>query len=300
MSDTPIEDCCANCGEKPGDTAKLKACTACRLVKYCGVDCQRAHRKQHKKACKERAAELKDERLYNQGHERPEEDFCPICTLPIPIPMYENACFTVCCMKRVCHGCTWAKIMRGMSDCCAFCRTPSAKDQASGLAQAQVRVAAKDPDAIQFLADQYNHGDSGLEKDEPRAIELWTEAAKLGSLDACYNLGNTYLHGEAVTQDLAKAAHYFEVAACRGHVQSRRSLGVLECNNGECVRAVRHFTISAKMGCADSVEDIKYMYTEGEATRAQYADALKLCQDAMEEMKSTQREQAVYLRSRFR
>ena len=25
MSDTPIEDCCANCGEKPGDTAKLKA-----------------------------------------------------------------------------------------------------------------------------------------------------------------------------------------------------------------------------------------------------------------------------------
>ena len=46
-----------------------------------------AHRKQHKKACKKRAAELKDEQLYSQGHERPEGNFCPICTLPIPLPM---------------------------------------------------------------------------------------------------------------------------------------------------------------------------------------------------------------------
>ncbi|EJK57876.1 hypothetical protein THAOC_22041 [Thalassiosira oceanica] len=55
---------CANCGKQGSDTVKLKNCTACRLVKYCGVDCQRAHRKQHKKACKQRAAELKDEQLY--------------------------------------------------------------------------------------------------------------------------------------------------------------------------------------------------------------------------------------------
>ena len=46
-----------------------------------------AHRKQHKKECKKRAAELKDEQLYSQGHERPEGNFCPICTLPIPLPM---------------------------------------------------------------------------------------------------------------------------------------------------------------------------------------------------------------------
>ena len=44
-----------------GRVVKLKNCTACRLVKYCGVECQKAHRKQHKKACKQRAAELKDE-----------------------------------------------------------------------------------------------------------------------------------------------------------------------------------------------------------------------------------------------
>ena len=64
-------DVCANCGrgsiDSEGGTVKLKNCTACRLVKYCGVDCQRAHRKQHKKVCKQRAAKLKEEQLYSRG-----------------------------------------------------------------------------------------------------------------------------------------------------------------------------------------------------------------------------------------
>ena len=51
------DEACANCGKHGGDIVKLKNCTACRLVKYCGVDCQKTHRKQHKKACKQRAAE---------------------------------------------------------------------------------------------------------------------------------------------------------------------------------------------------------------------------------------------------
>ena len=104
MSDVPAE-VCANCGKQRSDTVKLKDCTACRLVKYCGVDCQRAHRKQHKKACKQRAAGLKDEQLYSQGLERHEGDFCPICTLAIPLPMDEHSVFNTCCMKLICHGC---------------------------------------------------------------------------------------------------------------------------------------------------------------------------------------------------
>ena len=78
-----IEDCCANCGKELRDSLKLENCTAGRLVKYCSVDCQNIHLEQHKTACEKRAAELHDERLYSLGHERPERDFCPICTLPI-------------------------------------------------------------------------------------------------------------------------------------------------------------------------------------------------------------------------
>ncbi|EJK53061.1 hypothetical protein THAOC_27569, partial [Thalassiosira oceanica] len=76
MSCVPIAaaesaEVCANCGKESSDVVKLRNCTACYLVKYCSVECQKIHRKKHKKACKERAAELKDERLYGQGHERP-------------------------------------------------------------------------------------------------------------------------------------------------------------------------------------------------------------------------------------
>ena len=106
--DNGSDEVCANCGKTGSDTVKLKDCTACRLVKYCGVDCQKAHRKQHKKACKQRAAELEEERLYSQGLERPERDFCPICTLKIPIPICHHSFFKACCMKRICSGCSLA------------------------------------------------------------------------------------------------------------------------------------------------------------------------------------------------
>mmetsp|Transcript_3313 Transcript_3313/g.6597 ORF Transcript_3313/g.6597 Transcript_3313/m.6597 type:complete len:97 (+) Transcript_3313:84-374(+) len=39
------EDVCANCGKKDGTGVKLKKCTSCHLVKYCSVNCQKAHRK---------------------------------------------------------------------------------------------------------------------------------------------------------------------------------------------------------------------------------------------------------------
>ena len=52
-----------NCSKDGSGTIKLKSCMACRLVKYCSVDCQNIHCKKHKKACKKRAAELQDEEL---------------------------------------------------------------------------------------------------------------------------------------------------------------------------------------------------------------------------------------------
>jgi len=141
-------DVCANCGREGGDGTKLKSCMACLLVKYCCVDCQKAHRKQHKRACNKRAAELKDEQLYGQGHERPERDSCPICTLPIPLPVSTNSGIFVCCMKRICDGCSAAAGKTGMSRHCLFCRTPFPGSDAAHLAMVQMRVAKRDPAAI--------------------------------------------------------------------------------------------------------------------------------------------------------
>ena len=56
--------------------------------------------------------------------------------------------------------------------------------------------------------------------------------------------------------------------------------------------ALRHLLISAKMGHKDSLDIIKKMFVKGHATKAQYAEGLKVYQDAMEEMKSPERDEA--------
>jgi hypothetical protein len=58
-----IAAACANCGKKENDDMKLKACAGCKLVKYCGRECQIEHRPRHKMACKERADELHERKL---------------------------------------------------------------------------------------------------------------------------------------------------------------------------------------------------------------------------------------------
>ena len=283
---------CANCGQEDGGGAKLKNCNACLLVQYCGVDCQKAHRKQHKKACKQRAAELKDERLYGQGHERPEEDFCPICTLPVPIPTGNYSSLNACCMKMVCNGCMLAAIKRGIHSKCVFCRTPMPKDGANTLSLTKTRVEKKDPAAIKYLGDQYSKGGLGLEKDMSRAIELWTEAAKLGSAGACHELGQEYVDGVGVGKDLEAGVRYYEKGAMLGHAGARHNLGFYECDRGSYDRAVRHLLISAKMGYEESLNAIKKLFKEGLATKSQYGEALKGYQDALEETKSPDREEA--------
>jgi len=299
MSCVPVADdgdTCANCGKQGSDTVKLKNCTACRLVKYCGVDCQRAHRKQHKKTCKQRAAELQDEQVYSQGHKRPEGEFCPLCTLPIPLPVNENSLFEVCCMKRICLGCDLAAQKRGMFDC-AFCRTPCPDSDDGKLKMIQARVRKKDPQAIDMLGKKYFFGSLGSQKDVRRAVELFTEAAELGSIEALFDLGNAYFHGEGVQQDKGKANEFYKEGAMQGHVECRYNLGQAEIRKGGLDRAVRHWVISAKMGHENSVENIKKLFTAGVGTKDQYMEALRGYQNAVEEVKSHDRDEVKRLGS---
>ena len=175
---------------------------------------------------------------------------------------------------------------------CAFCRTPSPKNDDDIKAMIQARMLKKDPTAIFFLGMQYCHWGLGLRKDMERAVELWTEAAELGSIDALYNLGLAYDRGIEFQQDETKAAELYRKAAIHGHAQSRHNLGCLEWQKGKPDRALRHFLITAKMGHKDSFEAIKEMFMAGVATKEQYAEALKGYHDAVEEMKSHDRDEA--------
>ena len=195
-------------------------------------------------------------------------------------------------MKMLCNGCLIGAIKMGIDDKCAFCRSPRPKGDAESLKRAKARAQKKDPDAMKYLGDQYSQGRHGLEKDVSRAVELWAEAAELGSVDAQYNLGRAYINGIGVEQDAARGVSLYEKAAMRGHAGARHNLGTYEHNSWNFDRAVRHYLISAKMGDTRALKVIKKMFAQGVATKSQYAEALKGCQDALEEMKSPDRDEA--------
>ena len=165
----------------------------------------------------------------------------------------------------------------------------------------QTRVVKKDAEAIRHLGDKHYFGRLGLAKDVPRAIELWTEAAELGSVDAHHDLGIVYYTGNGVEEDQPRAIRHLQEAAMKGHVLSRHGLGVDELKvAGNCDLAVQHWMISAKMGYEGSLNAIKEIFKVGEATKAQYAEALLGYRDAVEETKSPQRQEAKRLGLDFR
>ncbi|EJK69137.1 hypothetical protein THAOC_09640 [Thalassiosira oceanica] len=232
------------------------------------------------------------QQLMASGHERPEGDRCPICFDLIELPLGQHSKINVCCMKKVCNGCRLAAHQRGIYGRCPFCRTPFPADDPSRLAMIQKRVNKGDADAITILGEQHCQGTLGLAKNVPRAIELWTEAAELGSLEAQNHLGLVHYNGNGVEQDKPRGIHHWQQAAMKGQVTSRNNLGFAEHRNGNYQLAVQHWMISAKMGFEQSLNEIKEMYKEGRATKAQYAEALLGYRDAVEETKSPQREEA--------
>ena len=157
----------ASCGIAANDDVKLKNCTACHLVKYCGVNCQRERSAQHKRACKKRVAELQDEILVRQPESTHKGD-CPICCLPIPINSTnraENASVMSCCCKMICNGCACADQRRKgkLSECvCPFCRKPMTFKYEEIEMEYERRAEANDPVALRELGvDHYHDGDYG-------------------------------------------------------------------------------------------------------------------------------------------
>ncbi|EJK65355.1 hypothetical protein THAOC_13793 [Thalassiosira oceanica] len=238
------------------------------------------------------AARDLQQRLMASGHERPEGDRCPICFDLIELPVDEHSKTNACCMKGVCNGCFLAAHQRGMLDRCPFCRTPTPADDASTLAMIQKRVHKGDVLAKSILGDKFYHGKLGLAKNVPRGIELWTEAAELGSVHAHFELGVVYHTGDGVEEDKPRGIQYWQKAAMKGDTESRHNLGVAEYQNGNFKLAAQHWMVSTKMGFEKSLNHIKDMFKKGHATKAQYAEALLGYRDAVEEVKSPQREEA--------
>ena len=119
---------------------------------------------------------------------------------------------------------------------------------------------------------------------------MWKEAAELELLTAHNELGHVYYTGDGVEEDKLRGIHDWQHAAMKGHVESRHILGVVELKARNSELAVRHLMISSKMGYEQSLDAIKDLLKIGHAKKAQYAEALLVYRDTVEEMKSPQRE----------
>ena len=226
---------CANCGKGEEAAGDLKACTACKLVKYCNRDCQIAHRPQHKNACKKRAAELHDIKLFKQPP--PPED-CPICMLPLPryIAGYK---YKSCCGTRFCSGCIHAIEKRDGVGLCPFCRTPTPTTEEEIIERLKKRMKLGDAEAMSNMGCHFALAFYGLPRDYEKALELWHRAAELGYAEAYYTIGVAYDNGNGVGRDTKKSKHYWELAAMGGFPMSRHNLGCFELRDGNYDRALK-------------------------------------------------------------
>eukprot|EP00985_Skeletonema_marinoi_P017141 scaffold9348_cov162-Skeletonema_marinoi.AAC.1 len=257
--------CCAACGTAEGGDVKLKKCTACKSVRYCGVNCQKEHRPQHKRKCKKRAAELRDEILFKQPESSHLGD-CPICCLPLPT---DNDKFIMmsCCCKKICNGCYHSNMIHELKGSlertnqmrelemkllpkCPFCRHSAPESEEEAVKNLQKRFEANDPVAILEM---------GLRRHKKETMI----AAALGNIFAHHNLSSMYRTGLGVEKDKKKEVYHLEQAAIGGDILARYNLGCVEEEHGRMDRAVKHWIINAKLGDDNALEVLKNKYRAG-------------------------------------
>jgi hypothetical protein len=303
-------NCCAECGVEGG--VSLKVCKSCMQAKYCNATCQHKHWPKHKKDCKLRAAELRDEALFKDP---PPKEECPICFLPmsinliccaslppatilsIPIDDFANAneelakmdtaIYYPCCGKIICGGCIYSFSQSGNDDKCPFCNSDQGgKTDEEKVGEIMKRVEANDTDSIFLLAGSYYHGKIGLQQDHTKAIELYTKAAGLGSSKAHCALGVHYYKGG----DLKKAKFHYETAAMAGHEVARTNIGVMESQSGNLERAIQHWMIAASSGHFPSMHLLILFFQQDSISQESINSTLTAYNHSCAEMRSEARD----------
>ena len=285
---------CASCGKAAADD-KLKKC-ACKLVKYCSVECQKNHRPNHKKECKKRMAEIRDDELFEQPNESHRGE-CPLCCLPLPLDNRKTG-LSSCCCKLICDGCNFANRSRewreSLEQRCAFCREliPDTQDKCEKNLMERFKV--NDPLALyQVGKRRYNEGDY------EGAFQYYMKAAVLGDIESLYELSRLYHDGKGVEKDMKKSMYHSEEAAIGGHPKARFDLGYYENNNGRVERAAKHFIIAAKLGHDESLNAVKKLFAHGFVSKEGYEATLRGHKAAVDATKSTQRDAAFKVRAKF-
>ena len=235
---------------------------------------------------------ISDNKLFKQP---PKKD-CSICLLCLP-SLGSGSVYMACCGKIICSGCAYAPVKDNRGKVinekkCPFCRTPGPYSIEEYNERYKKRAELGDAEAINTLGVYYRNGDNGFPRDYAKAFELFVRAGELGCAKAYSGVGYAYFIGEGVEIDTKKAKHYYKLAAMAGGINARHNLGNNELRAGNMNRALKHYMIAAESGEPHSLKQIQKIYTNGHATKDDYAKALRAYQVYLAEIKSDQRDKA--------
>jgi TPR repeat protein len=195
-----------------------------------------------------------------------------------------------CCGKSICGGCIHSFRMSGNDEKCPFCKADlRGKTDLNRVEELMKRVEANDAGSMMVLGSHYYHGKLGLLQDREKAIELWTQAADLGSSQAHYQLGCTYDEGG----DSKKGKFHFEAAAMAGHEIARHNLGYMEAQSGNMGQAVKHWMIAASAGHYGAMKNLLIAFNQGVSSRAQIDSTLEAYNNSCAEVRSEARDKYI-------
>ena len=162
-------------------------------------------------------------------------------------------------------------------------------------------MEANDPALTLILAQHYRHGDSGLQQDRAKAMELYTKAAELGSTHAHFFLGQMYVEGGNVK----KAKFHYEATAMAGCEVTRYELGCLEGTRNNKLgamaftsdnvkRAIKHWTIAASAGEYRAMKTLIDLFKKGLVVNRESIDlTLTAYNNSCKEMRSEARDATI-------
>lgn len=152
-------------------------------------------------------------------------------------------------------------------------------------------MEANDATAIYILGCYFANALCGFPHDNDTALELIVRAGELGKAEACCTLGYAYYSGNGgVERDRTKAKQFIELAAMSGDVNARCNLGIREENRGDMNMALNHYMIGVRSGHSGSLSKIKGLHSKGHVSKDEYAQALGVYKEYIDQIKSEQRE----------
>jgi len=167
-----------------------------------------------------------------------------------------------CSGKSICAGCIHSLHGSGNNVKCPFCNADrDSKTDKDGVEEMMKRVEANDAGSMSFLGS-YHHlgGKGGFQQDSAKAMELWKQAAELGSSGAHCKLGDVYYRQEG---DMKKAKFHFGAVAMAGHEPARYNIGIMDHNSGNPKRALKHWMIAASAGKYRSMHNLLVAFKQG-------------------------------------